>query len=269
MRTKFIGRYHFFRFLMADQAAEELRLIRQRDLAMTAIANEFAANEAADETEKEAKKTNRETKEAEVLRVFKAGRRAIKKAKREAKGKTEKEQAVADLAFGEVKWVKIFQFEDVMQAKASLWDVMEDPADWVTPKAGARGANKKRSYHGAVDAGKYMITSADTKGTAPVYLWRDEENEWKPDGLTGGTSLADEDDVGGIDMEALKADVSLLLAPTGKSWAEVAAMQNAALWMKNSTLRAGKMKDIVLKHGDGTLPSDKLGAAQWFLDNIV
>ena len=57
-----------------------------------------------------------------------------------------------------------------------------------------QGSNLKLSYHGARNAGNFMVTSQDKKGNGPTYVWSMNDNEYDDPELDGAEELSEEDD---------------------------------------------------------------------------
>ena len=160
-------------------------------------------------------------KEKEIMKIYKSGMRAIKKAAKEETEPTEHQMALGDLNLKEQEYAAVFKFADGKSCKAALRALS---TDWLTPPYGLHGGNTWRSHHGG-PRGCFLITV--DKITKQAVLWAAASNETDlPDEMEGGEDVDEEEDDEG-DREYLLTELELLIAGAGVSLINLKAMDGA------------------------------------------
>ena len=161
-------------------------------------------------------------KEKEIMKIYKSGMRAIKKAAKEETEPTEHQMALGDLNLKEQEYAAVFKFSDGQSCKTALRALS---TEWLTPPFGLHGANTWRSHHGG-PRGCFLITV--DKITKHAVLWAAASNETDlPDDMEGAEDVDEEEEDDEGDRENLEGELGLLIAGAGVSLINLKAMDGA------------------------------------------
>ena len=207
---------------------------------------------------------------AMILKVYRQGVRSLKADAREDKEPTDKAKALADLDLTNQEYKARYEFDTLDLAKAALRAL---DSHWVTGKSGRHGGNKERQHHGG-PRGCFMI-KAD-KVTKIATLWAAESNPQElPDDMAGAREIDSEGSGEEEDVEENESDVALLIASSGKTLADVKAMDaaaceaHAAKCNTDRAIRASDVTALAAKMGCPATENTKAKRLEWMLKSLA
>ena len=207
-----------------------------------------------------------------ILQIYHKGVRALKAEDLEEKELTEKAQALATLDLTHQTYEKRYEFDAIDLAKSAL-RALDTDANWVTGKSGRHGGNKLRQHHGG-PRGCFMITA--DKHTKIATLWAAESNtEELPDDMEGAREIEEEEGEEEDDDDENESALALLIASSGKTLADVKAMDavareaHAVKCNNDRAIRAADVTGLAAKMGCPASENTKGKRLEWMLKALA
>jgi hypothetical protein len=208
--------------------------------------------------------------EKQINKIFKQGMKAIKKDAKEDSEPTEHQMALADLQLKDQEYSVVYKFADAKTCKTAFRALADD---WLTPAYGQHGGNTWRTHHGG-PRGCFLITV--DKISKQAVLWAAASNDTDlPDDMEGAEDVdaEEEDDEG--DRENLVAELGLLIAGAGVSFANLKAMDaaerstHAAKCSADRSISAKAVAALAEKMGCSAEENTKGKRLEWVFNEYI